>query len=154
MLSPEETVIIQHLLIEDEGLREFPYFDCCGKFFRKCNCKVQGKLTVGIGRNLEDVGISEEESIYLQLNDIKKAADLVERSFPWFATLNTPRRVVIMSMAFNLGIVGLKGFKKMITCIESGDFSSAAKHMLDSLWATQVRERAIRLARIMKSGQF
>lgn len=154
MLTQEETVIMQHLLIEDEGMRQFPYFDCCGKFFRKCNCAKQGILTVGIGRNLETVGLRDSEAEHMVLNDIKLTCEHLERCFSWFKTLNTPRRIVIVSMAFNLGITGLKQFQKMIKCIESGDFESASKHMLASKWATQVHSRAIRLATIMKTGQF
>lgn len=153
-LSNEETVIVQHLLIEDEGMKEFPYFDCCGKPFRQCKCPAQGKLTIGVGRNIEDIGISENEAIALEMNDIKRVNAVVERNFSWFTKLNTPRRVVIMSMVFNIGADGLKGFQKMIKSIESGDFDSASGHMLNSKWAAQVKGRAVRLAQIMKSGQF
>ncbi len=154
MLTADETQIAQHLLMDDEGIELFPYFDCCGKFFRKCSCAKQGKLTLGIGRNIEDIGISENEAIGLCLNDVKRVTVEIEKNFPWFKTLNTPRRIVIFSMCFNLGIQGFKGFKKAIKCIESGDFASAAKEMLTSQWASQVKERANRLARILETGQF
>jgi len=154
MLTLEETTIVQHLLIEDEGMELLPYFDCCGRFFRKCNCKKQGKLTIGVGRNIEDVGISENEAIGLEVNDIKRVTTEVERTFSWFKTLNTPRRVVIVSMTFNLGLAGIKGFTKMLLCIESGDFASAAREMLLSKWSSQVKGRAERLSKIMASGQF
>lgn len=153
-LSPEESIILEHILIEDEGLRIFPYFDCCGQEFRKCNCDPQGKLTIGIGRNMEDNGLSENECIGLLSNDIKRVAALVERAFPWFSKINTARRIVIISMAFNLGVDRLKEFKKMIRCIESGDFYSASREMLNSTWAQQVKARAIRLSEIMDSGDF
>ena len=42
-----------------EGLRLYPY-----------NCS-EGKLTLGIGRNLDDRGITEEEALYLLNNDIE-----------------------------------------------------------------------------------
>lgn len=154
-LTPEETTIVQHLLIEDEGIELLPYFDCCGKFFRKCTCKPQGKLTLGVGRNIEDIGISENEAIGLELNDIKRVNSQVERAFgSWFVKLSTPRKVVVMAMTFNLGLDGVKEFKKMIKSIESGDFDSASGHMLNSKWASQVKGRAVRLAQIMKTGQF
>jgi lysozyme len=152
MLSHEETVI-QNLLIEDEGMELLPYFDCCGKFFRKCDCNPQGKLTIGIGRNIEDIGISENEAIGLLLNDIERVTSLIEKSFPWFEKLSTPRRIVIVCMVFNMGLNGVKEFEKMIRCIESGDFECAAQQMLDSDWASQVKNRAVRLAQIMKTGQ-
>ncbi len=115
---------------------------------------MKGKLTIGIGRNLDDVGISENEAIGLMTNDITKATLSLERNFSWFKKLNTPRRIVVLSMAFNLGIVGLTQFKKMIKCIESGDFLSASKEMLNSAWALQVKDRALQLSEIMKKGAF
>lgn len=158
MLTPEEVTIVQHLLIEDEGMELLPYFDCCGKFFRKCSCvsdgKRQGKLSIGVGRNIEDIGISENEAMGLELNDVIRVNLEIARAFSWFGKLNTPRRVVIVSMCFNLGLAGLKEFKKMITSIESGDFESAGNQMLNSKWASQIKSRATRLAKIMKSGQF
>jgi lysozyme len=153
-LTHEETIIVTHVLIDDESMQLLPYFDCCGKFFRKCACKHQGKLTIGVGRNIEDIGISENEALALESNDIKRCVVELERYFDWFLKLNTPRRVVITSMAFNLGISGLREFKKMITCIESGDFTSASKQMLNSKWAIQVNGRAERLAQIMDTGKF
>ncbi len=153
-LTDEEIIIIEHLLIQDEGIRLLPYFDCCGKFFRKCFCAKQGKLTIGIGRNIEDIGITELESIELVRNDVIDITRKVERSFSWFKDLNTPRKIVILSMVFNLGLDGFKEFKKMIKCIESGDFASAANHALDSKWHIQVKDRAKRLALILEKGQF
>lgn len=153
-LTADEIIIVQHLLIEDEGLKQFPYVDCCSKLWKKCTCKEKGKLTIGVGRNLDDVGLTEGECLALNMNDIEKTASQMQRNFYWFQKLNTPRRVVAFSMGFNLGIEGLSKFKQMIKCIESGDYASASKHMLDSLWAKQVGDRAKRLADIMKTGTF
>jgi len=154
MISNEEMIIMKHLLIDDEDMRELPYFDCCGRFFRKCDCEKQGKLSIGVGRNIEAIGISENEATGLLINDIGRVYEEVNRAFTWFPLLNTPRRIVLMSMGFNLGIRGLLGFKKMISCIESSDFKGASKEMLDSKWSKQVGERALRLSKIMESGSF
>ncbi len=153
-LSPEEIEILKHILIEDEGLELMPYLDCCGKYWRLCVCKAKGKLTIGVGRNLDDLGISENEALGLELNDIKRCSIEVERAFPWFSKLNPARRVVIMCMAFNLGVPKLKQFQKMIKQIESGDFRSASIEMLNSNWASQVKARATRLSLIMEKGKF
>lgn len=153
-LSPEESIIIEHMLIEDEGMKAFPYLDCCGKDFKKCECSEKGKLTIGVGRNIEDVGISDNEAIGLLGNDVKRFTALLERGFPWFQKINTPRRMVIISMAFNLGVDRLREFKKMIRCIESGDFYSASREMLNTRWAFQVKKRAVRLSGIMERGEF
>lgn len=151
-LNKEEFVILERILIEDEGIKKFPYLDCCGLAWRKCVCQNKGKLTIGVGRNLDDVGISESEIFNLQENDVKKITLELESNFPWFKRLNSPRRVVIVSMAFNLGIQGLKNFKKMIEAIEVGDFEVAAIEMTHSHWYSQVKGRARRLAAIMMNG--
>ncbi len=155
-LTPNEIEILKHLLIEDEGLKQFPYMDCCGKLWRKCICppSVKGKLTIGVGRNLDDLGITDDEAIFLLLNNIEQTSIDFDRSFPWFKTLNTVRRIVVINMAFNLGLNKFKQFSKMIKCIQSGDFRSASNEMRNSKWANQVGERAERLAVLMEVGQF
>jgi lysozyme len=56
-------------------------------------------------------------------------------------------------MCFNLGLQGLLGFKDMMLAIEAEDYDRAANEMLESKWATQVGERAICLAGIMRHGE-
>lgn len=154
MLTSDETEIIKHVLSEDEGIELHPYLDCCGKFWRQCTCKNKGKLTIGIGRNLDDLGLSENEVFGLVYNDIKRVTVEIEKNFSWFKGMTSPRRIVVLSMVFNLGINGFKEFKKMIKQIESGDFRSASKEMLTSRWALQVKARAIRLSLMMETGEF
>ncbi len=153
MLLAEEMEALKHIVMADEGVKLFPYVDCCGKEWRKCQCKAKGKLTIGSGRNLDDVGISEKEVLLLLQSDLKSAVNQCERSFSsWFNDLTFTRKLVIISMVFNMGIEGVKGFQKMIKSIESGDYESASSHMLNSHWAAQVGKRAVRLAATMKTG--
>lgn len=126
-------------IINDEGLKLKPY---------QCTA---GKLTIGIGRNLDEVGISEAEAVFLLRNDISRVRKELS-SLGWYRTLDERRKEVIVNMCFNLGLSRLNGFYKMIACIEQGDYSGAANEMLDSKWSEQVGERAVRLANIMRSG--
>ena len=57
-------------------------------------------------------------------------------------------------MAFNLGAVRLAGFVKFIAAVETHDYATAACEMLDSLWASQVKGRAITLSKMMHSGDW
>lgn len=125
-------------LKRDEGVRRFPYKDSVGK------------LTIGVGRNLDDVGIFEEEIELMLSNDVKAAFAKLQRSYSWFITLDEVRQGVLINMTFNMGSLGQ--FPKMLACVESGDYSGAASEMLDSLWATQVGDRATRLSEQMKTG--
>ena len=112
-----------------------------------------GKLTIGVGRNLEDRGISAAESAYLLGNDIDAHWRELVRALPWVEQLDEVRQRVLLDMAFNLGIGGLLGFKNTLATIKAGDFQKASRMMLDSKWANQVGFRADRLATMMATGK-
>jgi len=134
MINPERLI---EQLITDEAMRLRPY---------KCSAD---KLTIGVGRNLEDNGITEEEAMYLLRNDLKRTYEELRSNFSWYERLDSYRQEVLMNMCFNLGISRLKGFRKMIAALEIKDFKEAAVQMLDSRWAKQVGVRAVRLSEIM-----
>lgn len=132
---------LKELLIKHEGLRLFPYYDTVGK------------LTIGVGRNLSDKGISKEEAMILLENDIKDCEKDLEK-FDWYKELDEVRKIVILDMCFNLGLPKLLSFKKMIQALRNKDYTRAAHEMLDSKWAHQVGNRALELSEIMRTGEF
>jgi len=123
-----------------EGLRNKPYRDTVGK------------LTIGVGRNLDDVGISDEEAKYLLRNDLKKVKEKLCK-YDWFTKLDYIRMKVVLDMAFNLGIKGLLSFKNMIKALKEEDYTQASKEMINSKWYRQVGYRAERLVRMMRTGK-
>lgn len=132
---------LQKQLVLHEGCRLKPY-RCTG-----------GKLTIGIGRNLDDAGISRDEAMLLLRNDMARAIGAVRTELPWVDKLDDVRQRVLVDMAFNLGIDGLLAFKNTLAAVASGDYDRAATEMLNSRWAGQVGERARRLARMMRTGK-
>lgn len=133
---------LEEQLLVDEGLRLKPYKDTVGK------------LTIGIGRNLDDVGITKDEAIILLRNDIARTTKDVIANIPWWSGLDEVRRDVIINMAFNLGIEGLLKFKRTLLSIQNGEYEQASKEMLESKWAKQVGNRAKRLAEMMRTGEY
>ena len=127
-------------IIRHEGLKLKPY---------RCTA---GKLTIGIGRNLDDVGITENEARYLLKNDLQRSHIDCLNAFAWYAELDEVRQSVVCEMCFNLGLARLKGLKKMLKAVETGNYALAAQEMLASQWAKQVGQRARTLADIMKRG--
>lgn len=111
-----------------------------------------GKLTIGVGRNLEDRGITREESAMLLANDIAAEERELLNALPWVATLDEVRQRVLLDMSFNMGLIGLLGFKRTLATIQAGEYQAAATMMLDSKWAKQVGQRAERLSRMMATG--
>ena len=132
---------LRDLLIKHEGIKGKVYYDS------------EGVATVGVGRNLEDVGVSYDEAMLMLDHDIKRVLYACWHEFPWFADLTEPRQNVVASMVFNLGLEGFKKFKKMIAAIEKEDWTEAACQMIDSRWAAQVKGRAVELANLMKGTE-
>ncbi|MDR2076895.1 MAG: glycoside hydrolase family protein [Desulfovibrio sp.] len=63
------------------------------------------------------------------------------------------RAEVLIDMAFNMGVAGLLKFKNTLAAVERGDYDAAASGMLASKWASQVKGRAVELARQMRMGE-
>jgi lysozyme len=132
---------IEEVLMRDEGIVLHAYQDSLGYW------------TIGIGRLIDQRkggGISTEEALYLLHNDIKKVEKQLDDHLPWWRMLSENRQIVLISMCFNLGINGLLQFKKTLDLIERGLYIAAAEAMLQSKWATQVGQRANRLAKMME----
>lgn len=128
----------------DEGTRAKPYLDPVGK------------ITIGVGRNLTDVGLSSDEIELLLDNDINRALVAAERVVgkEAFASLSIVRQMVLVNLAFNLGEGGLAGFRRFLSAVRAGDWVSAAAHLKDSRWATQVGNRCPRLCAALIEDQY
>lgn len=111
-----------------------------------------GKYTIGYGRNLDDNGISKEESEFLLMNDINRCFDEIEQ-LTWFESLNEARQAAMIDMLFNLGLTTFLKFENMIQALEDRDYNKAAEEMLNSLWAKQVGQRAVTLANMIRTGE-
>lgn len=140
-MQPETFEKIKKRLIEHEGIRLKPY---------RCGA---GKLTIGVGRNLEDRGISQEEALYLLKNDIELSEKECQSAFPFYESLDEQRQSVLLEMCFNLGMPRLKGFRMMLEALAYHDYSRASDEMLNSRWARQVGNRALRLAGMIRGSQ-
>ena len=149
-------------LVQSEGLRLQVYQDTLGID------------TIGVGRNLEDRGITKEEldyldypnietvyergieyadAVYLACNDIEIVEEELLRHQPCVSDLSATRQMVLMDMAFNMGVPRLLKFKKMWAAIHEGDFDAASREMLDSRWAVQVGTRSQKAALRMRIGE-
>jgi lysozyme len=156
-------------LTVDEGSRRLPYRDTVGKW------------TIGIGRNLSDVGLSAEERVsigapigvagpalvawlgshpltdpqidLLLEHDLDRTIAALERACPWVAQLDEPRSRALCNMAFNLGIGGLLMFHRFLAAMQAHDWAVAAVEAMNSTWATQVGARAQRIARALVLGE-
>jgi lysozyme len=146
LFYPEVTMLdyakLNQMLIQHEGLR-----------LRAYTCPA-GKITVGVGRNLEDNGITTKEALYLLRNDIAICEADLAVSFPNWYDLSEVRQGVFIDMRFNLGRSGFWTFRKMRAAAKVADWHKVAKEMLDSKWARQISGRSIRLADAMITNKW
>lgn len=132
------------ILKAEEGFRSQPY-----------HCTT-GWPTIGYGRvigkcgdPLPDITVSEDDELILLEQRIERTqraiCDLLEG-------LDQPRRAVMISMAYQLGVAGLRGFRYFLASIKNREWEMARDHMLDSRWAKQTPNRARRHAEVILTG--
>ena len=127
-------------LERDEGLRLKPYHDTVGK------------LTIGIGRNLDDVGISEAEARAMLAADVARTDAALRVKLPWVFDLDPVRASVVRNLAFNMGVAALLTFTRTLGALQAHDYATAATMLLQSRYAQQVGARAQRLADMLRTG--
>lgn len=143
---------VYQLIKREEGYKKCAYY---------CS---SGYPTIGIGwkigkkgQPLEDfemITISESVAISQMANTITEMSRRIEYTLPEFAALNEPRRAVLLSMAYQLGTAGLFGFRNMLQAIKDQDWQRAYTEGLDSLWARQTPERALRQMKTLLAGDW
>ena len=132
---------LEDQLIAHEGLRLDIYKDSVGIW------------TIGVGRNLEHVGLrSEAEAKFLLRSDLVAIRAELERAIPWLSDRSEARQHVLMDMAFNLGVSGLMKFEKTLRHVANGNYAAASVEMLRSRWSRQVHQRSVTLSEMMARG--
>ena len=144
---------LRELVKKHEGLR-LKVYDCGTGQPLDRGSEIVGRPTIGYGRNLASVGITEAEAEAMLDADLARATRFCEQNMPGFSGLNGPRQAVVVSMAFQLGPRGLLAFRKFRAAVARGDFQTAAVEMLSSRWADQTPNRAKELARMMTRGEW
>ena len=142
------TALLKSEIERDEGLKLRMYRDTVGLW------------TIGIGRNIEQRGITREEALFLLNTDIDICEADLDRNAPWWRGLSDARQRALINLCFALGWPKLSGFDDMLGALETGDWDRAAKEALDSKWADQTDgkldgkdgQRAERIAEMFREG--
>lgn len=111
-----------------------------------------GKTSIGVGRNLDDNGISQAEAMLMLENDIETCMAELDRARPNWRIHSDARQNVLIEMCFNLGMPRLSEFRNMWAALDAEDYELAANEMLRSRWAVQVGERGQTLSEQMRAG--
>lgn len=132
-------------LAKHEGVKRFAY---------KCPA---GKWTIGVGRNIDEdggLGLSDGEIYTLLNNDIQRTDEELTNAFRFYEDLDRVRKDAMINICFNLGLTRLRGFRLALKLMETKDYHEASVEFLDSLWASQVGQRALDVAHMIKYGEY
>ena len=140
MTSQEAVAKLRRSLLLHEGFHQHGYLDSLGNY------------TIGIGYNISERGMPDSWINQQYADDVNYFYNQL-CSFSWFQDLNDDRQVVLVDMAF-MGWRRFLEFKDMIECLSRHDYAGAAREMLASVWAKQVKKRAVDLANAMLSGVY
>lgn len=123
----------------------------------------KGKTTIGVGHNIDadphypytpaDEPLNDQQIDGLLNRDIAAAVGVLDEYANWWRAMEEPRQRVLANMCFNMGWTKLSGFVNTLKAMHFSDYVEAAAGMRASLWATQVGDRAERLAKIMETGE-
>lgn len=143
MLSDESRGQLLQYLVVSEGLRLKPYTDTVGK------------LSIGIGRNLTDVGISAMEAYDLCNHDIDRAEAAVLKRYPWILDHDPVRQAVIVELMFNMGPASLATFVNTLRAFQRKDYPAVAEGLRKSKWHRQVQaSRSTRIIQMVETGEW
>ena len=113
----------------------------------------EGILTIGVGHNIEEKGISRAVSRLMLQEDVDEVFTDLEH-LDYFAFLDPTRQLVIADMVFNLGLPKFLRFVKLNAALAIHDYTLAAHEMIDSKWYRQTKRRAKKLVKAMRTGEW
>lgn len=147
MTTPHDLGSIDASFLEDmlkhhEGFRSEAYLDSVGI------------LTIGYGFNVEDNSMCEEAALAQLRCDVRRKTEELKRGILEFDDVTGARRAALIDMAYNMGVPGLRKFRKMWAAIARDDWDTAAKEATDSQWYKQVKSRAERIVEILRTGEW
>lgn len=147
----------RNTLIEDEGYRAKPYKDTAGK------------LTVGVGHNLEGGRKIPDEIVQMVLREAEWPSNAVDALFDYdFACAEIDAKmyygqdkwgdapdlikIALINMAFNLGFTKLCKFTKFLGALQKKNYKAAAAELMNSKAAQQLPKRYTKLKKLVESA--
>lgn len=131
---------LSNQLIKHEGLKQFPYRDTIGK------------LTIGVGHNLDDKGLTQAQIRSILIDDLTDTVNFLNFKLPWLKDLDDVRQRAVANMTFDL-MGKILDFKHMLAALQAKDWIKASDELLNSTFAKQTGQRARDLAKMLLTGQ-
>ena len=135
----------------DEGWVGYLYDDANGEKIGP-GTTVKGNPTAAWGFALNVAPLTQQEALPILNSRTAAVVSNLISALPWIAALSEPRQRALCNCAYNLGVAGLETFTTFLGMVQSGDFEGAADDLLQTKWASQVGERAQRIAALIRNG--
>lgn len=129
-------------IIRDEGDKPYAYQDSLGVW----TCSVGFNIDRDHGGTIPP----QVRDFWLDFLIAQNRAELL-KELPWIAGRPDSVQEGLENMFYNLKH-RLYGFSKMLSALHAGDYTTASQEALDSAWATQVGDRAKRIAALFMAG--
>ena len=105
-----------------------------------------GKMTIGHGHNIEDLGISDAVADLILEEDMAAALAELDQRIPWWRGHPKEVGIVLFDLMFNMGwgdgSRGLSSFKAMLPALRAQQYEYAARLLLRSKYARDTGDRA------------
>ncbi|POU03613.1 lysozyme [Escherichia sp. ESNIH1] len=142
------------ILFFEEGFKEKPYIDTEGY------PTVAGGIKIGPkGAALKNYTFTVPRAVgevwtQVFVDNVTRDCRSNPSIYAAMQKCNPARQDILISMAYQMGVAGLAGFKNTLALIAAGKFTEAANGMLSSKWARQTPNRAHRHAEVMRTGTY
>ena len=147
-MTPEDQAQLDAELSTDEGNIAYAYDDATGARIVP-GYTVKGNVTAGVGTNLQF--LYPEEIAFLLHNREQRAIKALLAALPWFASLDSIRSNALVDLYYN--VPAFVKWTHFTGFCAAGDWPSAASELLATQpWASQVGQRAVRIANALRAG--
>ena len=140
-MTPADRAVLLDNLKTAEGYRRLLYLD------------TKQIWTVGYGRNMQHVGVSEPEAAYLLNNDVTEVLAKIHGVIPDFEHIDGTRQIAFGELVVNMGAATVAKFHKMLAAVAGKNWTVAADELMASKWKDDVGPtRSSRLERMVRTG--
>jgi len=91
---------------------------------------------------------------FMLRSEIEDLLPQLETQLGYWPDLDDNRATAVVDLAYNLGVGGWLAFKNTNRMLAQGKWVDAAHNLLDSQYAKDVGQRAIRIASILQTGEW
>lgn len=115
-MHPDLLSAVKKLVLDTQEYKEFPYAD-------------GGTIKIGLGRDLQNRGISLSEALYLTDADLNYFHDKLSAYVKFYDSLSDARKCVLIVLAYQNGIQNLFKLNELMLALEVSDYERAANEL-------------------------